>query len=1118
MRTFYSRALWVLVLLFLLSTAVSAQYVTGQIIRPCTSSTGKNILDPNNATDGSSNDYASKAITGFGTTTAIPDIDNSEIPYKPVPPYALEPYSDLRRGPDHLFSDYVPDVNGGAYYMHYDGTNFLFRFRMGTIIPGAKGYSLLFDTDGKFGPTGPNADPNYVPATTGTGGNPGFEIEIVLCTGGANDGIQVYNVDGTDKPGASVVTNLTNWLNYSQIAIAATADNGDPDFLLDFYVPKTVFTGAPFNLDLTTTRLRVIPTTVMSPQGAIGGPKSDIYGLNDDAYPNTNVEYETLLGAQPGLLISDWGGTSTATPSKQCTAPPTITNSSLAAGNVTITGSWTKGSLTGLEQTTATIKVYKIPSGSTTGTLVATIPNITSGINNWSTASITPAINVSAGDVIYATAVATNESECLKSNTLQVPPTCNASNRPSIPTFDATCTSTNKGISGTNYTNTNWTIHIDNLSTNTFYSSKNAADQTSAGFGTAAITGPNWTFSGGCKTGSPMSEGAYKIYYTDDNNGGCASEPLYLCVGAGSNKIAGTLTAPAITTPSGAVFNTATRTISGTTDATTNGTSLVLYVDGVPSASTTATAAGAFTFSNFNMLAGSPGLSFSSGQKLYITSEYNAGTAKTSYCAAQTPTYNISCYTAPPIINTNSLGSLTIGQAITGTSISPAGTTIKIYTATSPTTPVATITVQNDGTWTTGSYVALANTTYYATAQDGSCGVSIQTGSITTASGATTGRCAAASITTSPLYSSTTSVGGAIGSSATAAKIMLYEDGNLLDSSASLTSVSTWTISNLKLYAGNGATTGKLTLAVKEGIKEAEVCSNSYFVLPSGCVTPSTGSLTITPAGSQTIAAGQSATYGFQSPTSGVFYSIVDQSSGGSLASGVWSTGTDFSVITRPLTTNTVAVVKGASLTANGESCSATIASRSVSVTPAPLPIHLLEFNGSHKENGNVLFWRTALEVNASHFEVERSTTASNFSKIGRVNLQGSGSVYRFTDNQLSSATNYYRLKMVDTDGTFSYSRIIAIHSEGMLQSTAVWPNPFSEELNIETYLSESGRINIRLLNESGSQVGFKQAGGHQGINNIKFECPKNLPPGIYILQLQTNEGMSQQKLIRINN
>ena len=1052
------------------TTHLFAQYVPGQIIRACASPTGKNILDPDNATDGSANDFTSKTSAGFGTGST-PDVTNSELPFKPLPPFSLEPYSDLRRGPNHMYSDFVPDANGAAYYMYTDGTNLLFRMRMGSIIPGAKGYSLLFDTDGKFGATGANADPNFIAATTGTGGNPGFEIEIVLCTGGTNNGIQVYNVDGREAPGTAIHS-LTNWLNYSQISIASTSDNGDPDFLLDFYVPLTVFTAAPLSLNLATTPLRVIPTTVMSPQGAIGGPKSDIYGLDDTKYPNPNVEYETLLGAQPGILVSAWGGSSTTSPVTQCTAPPAIT-SSVSVGNNTITGTWSKSSLTGAEQNTTTIRVYRIPSGSSTATLVATVNNVASGAT-WTTHPT--AITLAANDIIYATAIATNESECLKSNSVKVPPACNSTNSPVKPIL-ATCSDFTKGFSGTNFPGAGFTIHFEGLTT-TADNATSTANTGSGGFEFSTAT--SWTFRRGCNGGSNIGKDIYKLYYRNTATG-CQSEPVYICVpGTGNGSLASTnLVAPVIVSQ----LTPGATTISGTATA---GATVLLAINGVELASTMATG-GNYSFSNLALI---------QNDAVVVTS-YNT----TSTCPT-TANGTVNCRTRTPLFTTNTAGTLTVGAPISGTSSEPTGTVIRIYN--SANTLLATTTVKSNGTWSTGNSPettpatinAAANTTYYATAQNGTCNVSTATGNLTTASGTTTGRCAAATITTSPLNSSVTTLGGAIGNSATAAVINVYEDGYLIGTTSTLTSVNTWSLSGLTLYAGDGSTTGKITLGVKEGTKEEEACSNAYNVLPAGCSTPTAGSTSISPSGPQTVSSGQTITFSFQTPTTGVFYSIVDQSSGAELGTGVWSTGTNFNIVTKPLSSSTTAVVKGANMTSSGESCSGVIASRALTV----LPIHITDFTGSRKDDKNYLTWITSYESDASHFEVERSLDGTNFTRIGHVAVKGSGTTYYFTDGDAAAPVQYYRLKLVDNNGSFKYSAIIQIRSASPQVGITLYPNPVQANSVIEISVPYPQSVKLQIVDMQGRVVQNRNISLAKGRHAILLHS-SSLTNGEYILR-----------------
>src|SRR6478672_7339727 len=170
-------------LLFIVSIYNGHAQTPGIIVRPA-GSNGPAVLDPN------ADAYTSATTSGFTAN----DITSSEIPYKVVAPVIAEPTGDLLRGPSGNFSDIVKTVDGSGLYLFNDGANLLCRLRIGGIVSGSKGYSILIDTDSKFGATGAYADPNYQPATTGNNGNPGFELEVVLET---NFQIDIYNVDGT---------------------------------------------------------------------------------------------------------------------------------------------------------------------------------------------------------------------------------------------------------------------------------------------------------------------------------------------------------------------------------------------------------------------------------------------------------------------------------------------------------------------------------------------------------------------------------------------------------------------------------------------------------------------------------------------------------------------------------------------------------------------------------------------------------------------------------------------------------------------------------------------------------------------------------------------------------
>jgi hypothetical protein len=1052
-------------ILFFYCFSLQAQ-LPGFINRQATSAGGRAVLDPN------SDGYTSVTTAGFGND----DIANSEIPFKGIKAYSIESFGDLSRGPNHGFSDFVFDANGdGVYHFFSVAQNVLFRMRMGSIIPGSKGFSILMDTDGKFGASGPNADPNYIASTTGTNGNPGFEIEIVLET---NFRIAIYNIDGTSS--AVLVKQYLNWQEMSQISIASTNDNGDPDFLIDFYIPFADLQAAPFNLTAASP-IRMCAATVMSPQSATGGPRSDIYGTAGNSY-------EDFINGQPPCPIFNNPSTCITT---MCTSAPLV-NSPINTGTVTISGTWTKSDLTGA-LSTATITVYK------NGTSIGTISNVSSG-NTWSLNSIT-LIN---GDIITAKAQAAGESMCLTSNAVAAS-TCNSSTIPPAPVLD--CYSGSKGLSGSNLS-TGWTVHVNNMTRGVF---DNSVTNATGLFGANSGSSPsiNWVFSGGCSSGAPLNSGSYKIYYVN-NATGCTSSPAYFCAaGNGGSALAGTLAVPTITAPVNNIFTTATKTISGTTDA---GAAVSLYINGVNVQTVTATG-GNFSFTNLNLL---------NGQQLYLLNELNTGTISTSKCANQTAVFTVTCFTETPLINADNNNQLTASAPITGTSTEVAGTLIRIYTSIN--TLVATTTVQANGTWSTGNagtlpstYNAVAGTAYYANAQNGSCGVSGNSASYSAAAPTSVARCGTI---TGPVAPGAASISGSLTGSFTTTTVNLYLDGQAIGTIN--TNGTSWgpipvnsTTSNT-LYSN-----GVLSIGVQETGKQEVLCPNTVTI---SC-TPTPTAPAYSPAVSN-INVNQTVTYTISNATTGTFYAIADQSTGMSLASGKWATANgSLTITTDPFTTaGTYNLVLKSTSLSGVAICSALSSAAVVNVSLVTLPLDLLQFNATKQEASVVLNWVTANEYQLNRFEVERSANGLTFNEIGSVRATGSiggNQNYSFTDlNPMTAAVNYYRLKMIDNDGKFRFSNVVAVRSDQSEKFiiNKIKPNPFINEINIQVVMQQNNKLRFDLVDIMGRIVLTKEYKVSAGENNIILNTTApQLQPGLYILKISTVDAVMQQKLLKLN-
>jgi hypothetical protein len=171
----------------------------------------------------------------------------------------------------------------------------------------------------------------------------------------------------------------------------------------------------------------------------------------------------------------------------------------------------------------------------------------------------------------------------------------------------------------------------------------------------------------------------------------------------------------------------------------------------------------------------------------------------------------------------------------------------------------------------------------------------------------------------------------------------------------------------------------------------------------------------------------------------------------------------------------------------------------------APLPVELLSFSGYANEEDVVLEWTTTEEVNSSLFEVQRSAEGLNYQKIGIVNAQGNANTlqnYQFVDLDLNFGTYFYRLRMVDLDGTFEYSQIVSVQVESNLSQIQVYPNPTVEYLQIQFYSELAGKIKYHIYNLSGKKAKAASFPARKGANRGSISV-MDLEPGIYILCLQ---------------
>jgi glucose/arabinose dehydrogenase len=111
--------------------------------------------------------------------------------------------------------------------------------------------------------------------------------------------------------------------------------------------------------------------------------------------------------------------------------------------------------------------------------------------------------------------------------------------------------------------------------------------------------------------------------------------------------------------------------------------------------------------------------------------------------------------------------------------------------------------------------------------------------------------------------------------------------------------------------------------------------------------------------------------------------------------------------------------------------------------TADPLPVQLVSFRLHHQEGASVLEWETAEERDFDFFEVQRSTDGKRFEALQQIQGVETGHSYLFLDPMPSAETCYYRLKMVDVDQTYAYSKIL-VSKPSKTNDLFVYPNPMA--------------------------------------------------------------------------
>jgi len=186
----------------------------------------------------------------------------------------------------------------------------------------------------------------------------------------------------------------------------------------------------------------------------------------------------------------------------------------------------------------------------------------------------------------------------------------------------------------------------------------------------------------------------------------------------------------------------------------------------------------------------------------------------------------------------------------------------------------------------------------------------------------------------------------------------------------------------------------------------------------------------------------------------------------------------------------------------------------------SPLPVELVSFIGKVKDQKVYLKWSTATEVNNYGFDVQRSNKTGKWDLLGFVEGHGNSNSlkeYSYLDAEVNSAgIYYYRLKQIDNDGSYEFSKTIEVNFNvpTSFELSQNYPNPFNPSTTISFNLPESGKVILKIYNIMGEEIktladGYREA----GIYTIKFKAEGH-PSGMYLYRLSANGFTETKKML----
>jgi hypothetical protein len=205
-------------------------------------------------------------------------------------------------------------------------------------------------------------------------------------------------------------------------------------------------------------------------------------------------------------------------------------------------------------------------------------------------------------------------------------------------------------------------------------------------------------------------------------------------------------------------------------------------------------------------------------------------------------------------------------------------------------------------------------------------------------------------------------------------------------------------------------------------------------------------------------------------------------------------------------------------LAIEGQTCNSAESTMAFRIGAAdPLPIYIASFEAKAVEKGVDLSWKVVSEKNGEGFQILRLNNELKTSDvIGKISLtEQKMGVYHFIDENPAPGTNYYQLKQIDLDGTFTLSKVIGVRFEEIFEAF-VSPNPANDHVNVQFTSRTSGATAVEVYDMSGVRLSSSKIDMKEGKNNYRLNIG-NFSSGQYFIKVLNSDEGSALKFLKMN-